>query len=90
MPDYIKQNVQWFPGHMAKTRRQIKEALSLVDGVIELVDARIPSSSRNPELDDIIKNKPRIILLNKSDISNQTAKTKAIPRLPLTAEAAGD
>ncbi len=73
MPDYIKQNVQWFPGHMAKTRRQIKEALSLVDGVIELVDARIPSSSRNPELDDIIKNKPRIILLNKSDIANQTA-----------------
>ena len=73
MPDYIKQNVQWFPGHMAKTRRLIKESLSLVDGVVELVDARIPQSSRNPELDDIIKNKPRIILLNKCDVANQTA-----------------
>ena len=73
MPEYIKQNVQWFPGHMAKTRRLIKESLSLVDGVVELVDARIPQSSRNPELDDIIKNKPRIILLNKCDVANQTA-----------------
>ena len=45
MPEYIKQNVQWFPGHMAKTRRLIKESLNLVDGVVELTDARIPSSS---------------------------------------------
>jgi len=73
MADYIKQNVQWFPGHMAKTRRLIKESLSLVDGVVELVDARIPYSSRNPELDDIIKNKPRIILLNKCDVANASA-----------------
>ena len=73
MPDYIKQNVQWFPGHMAKTRRKIKESLSLVDGVVELVDARVPESSRNPELDEIVKNKPRIILLNKADVANQTA-----------------
>lgn len=73
MPDFVKQNVQWFPGHMAKTRRQIKESLTLVDGVVELVDARIPYSSRNPELDDIIKNKPRIILLNKADVANDTA-----------------
>lgn len=73
MPDFVKQNVQWFPGHMAKTRRKIKEALSLVDGVVELADARIPASSRNPELDDMIKNKPRIILLNKADVANQTA-----------------
>ena len=73
MPEYIKQNVQWFPGHMAKTRRLIKESLSLVDGVVEIVDARVPCSSRNPELDDIIKNKPRIILLNKCDVANQTA-----------------
>ena len=73
MPDYIKQNVQWFPGHMAKTRRLIKESLNLVDGVVELVDARIPQSSRNPELDSIIKNKPRIVLLNKCDVANQTA-----------------
>lgn len=73
MPEYIKQNVQWFPGHMAKTRRLIKESLNLVDGVVELVDARIPSSSRNPELDEIIQKKPRIILLNKCDVADPTA-----------------
>jgi ribosome biogenesis GTPase A len=73
MPDFQKQTVQWFPGHMAKTRRQIKESLRLVDGVVELVDARIPSSSSNPEINDIISNKPRIILLNKSDISDPEA-----------------
>lgn len=73
MPDFIKQNVQWFPGHMAKTRRLIKESLNLVDGVVELVDARIPLSSRNPELDSIIQRKPRIILLNKCDVADPTA-----------------
>lgn len=73
MPEYIKQNVQWFPGHMAKTRRLIKESLNLVDGVVELTDARIPSSSRNPEIDSIIKNKPRIILLNKCDLADPSA-----------------
>lgn len=73
MPEYVKQNVQWFPGHMAKTRRIIKESLNLVDGVVELVDARIPYSSSNPELDDIIKRKPRIILLNKCDIADSNA-----------------
>lgn len=78
MPDYQKQTVQWFPGHMAKTRRQIKESLSLVDGVVELADARIPMSSRNPELDEMTAGKPRIILLNKSDMAdtNATAKWK--------------
>lgn len=73
MPELIKQNVQWFPGHMAKTRRLIKESLNLVDGVVELLDARVPYSSQNPELDGIIKNKPRIILLNKCDVANPTA-----------------
>ncbi len=73
MPQYIKQNVQWFPGHMAKTRRLIKESLNKVDGVIELVDARIPNSSRNPELDSIIEKKPRIILLNKCDVADPNA-----------------
>ena len=58
MADFQKQTVQWFPGHMAKTRRIIKESLTLVDGVVELVDARIPYSSSNPELDSIIKRKP--------------------------------
>lgn len=73
MPEYIKQNVQWFPGHMAKTRRLIRQSLSLVDGVVELVDARIPMSSRNPELDSIIEKKPRIILLNKCDVADPAA-----------------
>lgn len=73
MADFQKQTVQWFPGHMAKTRRIIKESLSLVDGVVELVDARIPYSSSNPELDRIIKNKPRIVLLNKCDVADSNA-----------------
>lgn len=91
MADYIKQNVQWFPGHMAKTRRIIKESLRLVDGVVELVDARIPYSSSNPELNQIIKNKPRIILLNKCDIADSNAtkiwidyyKSKGMYALPV-------
>lgn len=70
MPDFQKQNVQWFPGHMAKTRRLIKESLKLVDGVVEIVDARIPSSSSNPELGAIIQKKPRIVLLNKCDMAD--------------------
>ena len=73
MPELIKQNVQWFPGHMAKTRRLIKESLNLVDGVVELLDARVPYSSQNPELDSIVKNKSRIVLLNKCDVANPTA-----------------
>lgn len=73
MPDFQKQTVQWFPGHMARTRRKIKESLPLVDAVVEIVDARIPESSRNPELDEITSGKPRIILLNKSDIADQSA-----------------
>ena len=73
MTELIKQNVQWFPGHMAKTRRLIKESLNLVDGVVEILDARVPYSSQNPELDSIVKNKPRIVLLNKCDVANPTA-----------------
>lgn len=73
MADFQKQQVQWFPGHMAKTRRLIKESLNLVDGVVEIVDARIPHSSSNPELDSIIKNKPRIVLLNKCDVADSNA-----------------
>ncbi|MTK13403.1 MAG: ribosome biogenesis GTPase YlqF [Clostridiaceae bacterium] len=61
--------INWFPGHMAKTRREIKENLKLVDAVIEIRDARIVKSSKNPDVDDICGNKPRIILLNKSDLS---------------------
>lgn len=63
-------NIQWFPGHMAKTRRIMAENLKLVDVAIELLDARIPISSRNPDIDTLLKNKPRVIALNKSDLSD--------------------
>ena len=88
MADFQKQTVQWFPGHMAKTRRIIKESLSLVDGVVELVDARIPYSSSNPELDSIIKRKPRIVLLNKCDIAD--SKITVNMQFLLIAEQVGD
>lgn len=61
--------INWFPGHMVKTRREITENLKLCDAVIELRDARIVSSSKNPEIDKIVGNKPRLILLNKSDLA---------------------
>ncbi len=63
-------NLQWFPGHMAKTRRLITDHLKLVDVVIELLDARLPLSSRNPEIDKIVGNRPRILVLNKTDIAD--------------------
>lgn len=78
MADSQKQTVQWFPGHMAKTRRIIKESLSLVDAVTEIIDARIPYSSSNPELGDIISNKPRIVLLNKCDLADANTTSKWI------------
>lgn len=71
MSDTQKQVVQWFPGHMAKTRRLIKESLSMVDCVTEILDARIPLASRNPEIEEITASKPRIILLNKCDMADE-------------------
>ncbi|MEE1075517.1 MAG: ribosome biogenesis GTPase YlqF [Acutalibacteraceae bacterium] len=65
------QSIQWFPGHMTTARRKIKEVLPLIDAVAEVVDARIPLSSRNPELKDIIGDKPHIILLNKCDMADK-------------------
>jgi len=62
--------IQWFPGHMAKARRQVTEKLSVIDVVIELADARVPASSRNPMIDEIISNKPRLLLLNKADLAD--------------------
>lgn len=62
--------IQWFPGHMAKARRQVTEKLKLVDIIFELVDARIPYSSRNPMIEEIIQQKPRIVLLNKADMAD--------------------
>lgn len=67
------QNIQWFPGHMTKTKRKIQSSLKLVDAVAEIIDARIPISSRNPDLAQIIQSKPRLVLLNKCDMANQTA-----------------
>lgn len=67
------QNIQWFPGHMTKTKRQIQANLKLVDAAAEIIDARIPVSSRNPDLNGIIQSKPRVILLNKCDMANKTA-----------------
>ena len=65
--------IQWFPGHMAKARREVTEKLKLVDIIFELVDARIPYSSRNPMIDEIIQHKPRLVLLNKADMADQAA-----------------
>lgn len=64
-------SINWFPGHMAKARRQIEENLGKVDVVIEILDARIPMSSQNPMMNEIVKNKPRIVILNKSDLADQ-------------------
>lgn len=69
-------NIQWYPGHMTKTRRQMEADLKLVDAVCEIVDARIPIASRNPDIDSICGNKPRIIILNRMDLADPEA-TKA-------------
>ena len=66
-------NYQWYPGHMTKAKRMMQENMSLIDLVIELVDARMPLGSRNPDIDDLGKNKSRIILLNKSDLADREA-----------------
>ena len=64
-------HVQWFPGHMAKTKRMIQEQIKLVDVVIEIVDARLPVSSRNPLLEQLVADKkPRVIILNKEDLAD--------------------
>lgn len=78
MNDFQKQTVQWFPGHMAKTRRLIKESLSMVDAVTEILDARIPLASRNPEIEKMTAGKPRIVLLNKSDMADEKVTTQWI------------
>lgn len=69
-------NFQWYPGHMTKAKRQMLEDIKLIDLVIELVDARIPLSSRNPDIDELGKNKYRLILMNKSDLADKKATDK--------------
>ena len=78
MSDLEKMTIQWYPGHMTKTRRQIEADLKQVDAVCEIVDARIPVSSRNPDIDAICGSKPRIIVLNRMDLAdpNATARWK--------------
>ena len=85
------QSIQWFPGHMTKTKRQIEASLKLVDVVAEIIDARIPASSRNPVLSQLIQNKPRVILMNKCDMADPTQtsrwidyyKSKGIPAIQI-------
>ena len=66
-------NIQWYPGHMTKTRRQIEADLKLVDAVCEILDARIPVSSRNPDIDAICGSKPRLVILNRIDMADPAA-----------------
>lgn len=70
--------IQWFPGHMSKTRRMIKSNLSAVDAVVEILDARIPMSSQNPEMESLIGEKPRMLILNKKDMADDTITDKWI------------
>lgn len=69
-------NINWYPGHMAKTKREIAEDMKLIDVVLEILDARIPKSSQNPDIQEIIKSKKKIILLNKCDLANEIETKK--------------
>ena len=71
-------SIQWFPGHMTKTKRMIKASLPLVDAVVEILDARVPESSRNPDLQSLIEGKPRIVILNKCDTADDSSTQKWI------------
>ena len=71
-----KMNIQWFPGHMTKAQRMIEENLKLVDAVCEILDARIPASSRNPDIDRLAAGKPRLVILNRSDLADPEATAR--------------
>jgi ribosome biogenesis GTPase A len=73
--------IQWFPGHMTRARRQIEEKLKLIDVAIELLDARLPSSSRNPMIYEILGNKPRLVLLNKHDLADPAVTMRWVEQL---------
>lgn len=72
-PTEPAQNIQWFPGHMAKARRMMEESLSFVDALCEILDARIPNASRNPEIDALASGKPRLVVLNRTDLADPAA-----------------
>ena len=76
-----KTNINWYPGHMARARREIAESVKLVDVVIEIIDARIPVASRNPILNEIIGDRPRIVVLNKADLADSDANKKWVQKL---------
>lgn len=78
MSELTIRNIQWFPGHMTKTRRMIAANLSLVDAVVEILDARIPMSSRNPDMDSMVGSKPRLFILNKADMADPRLTDKWI------------
>ncbi len=78
---FPKTSINWYPGHMAKTKRQIEADLKIIDVVIELLDARIPIASRNPEIGKLIKNKKKIILLNKCDLADESINKKWLEKL---------
>lgn len=78
---FPKVTLNWYPGHMAKTRKQIEEDLKLIDVVIELLDSRIPVASRNPDIKNLTRNKKRIILLNKCDLSDEKINQKWVEKL---------
>ena len=69
-------NIQWYPGHMTKARRAMQEDIKLIDLVIELVDARVPFSSRNPDIDKLAAGKARMVLLNKADLADEAETRK--------------
>ncbi|MDO4982368.1 MAG: ribosome biogenesis GTPase YlqF [Eubacteriales bacterium] len=69
---YEKMNIQWFPGHMTKAQRMIGENIGMVDAVCEILDARIPNASRNPDIDSLVGDKPRLIILNRCDLADET------------------
>ena len=81
MSNEVKMNINWYPGHMAKTKKQIMDDLKLIDVVIELLDARIPVSSRNPDIKSITNNKRKIILLNKCDLADQKTNEAWVNKL---------
>ena len=88
----MQNNIQWYPGHMTKTRRLIEANLKLIDVVVEILDARLPYSGRNPSFDDILKNKPRLLVMNKADLADpkkteqwiQWYKEKGITVIPIS------
>ena len=73
-----KTNINWYPGHMAKTKREVKERIDLIDIVYEIIDARMPLSSKNNDVNDLIKNKPRILIMTKKDLCDLNVTNKWI------------